>query len=71
MHLLGGTAYSLVKVSEEVDPKRVLLVEFVSICVLDCFEGLSRRSILQEDVTVTRRKNNYYKTKQNHSASNP
>lgn len=65
MHLLGGTPYSLVKVSEEVDPKRVLLVEFVSICVLDCFEGLSRRSILQEDVTVTRRKKQLLKNKTN------
>lgn len=40
----------LVKVSEEVDPERVLFVQFVSIGILYGLHGLSRKSIFQEDV---------------------
>lgn len=40
----------LVKVSEEVDPECMLLVKFVSICILNSFKSLCRSSILQENV---------------------
>lgn len=48
--LILETAHSLVKVSEEVDPECMLLVQFVPICVFHSLQGLSGSSILQEDV---------------------
>lgn len=41
---------SLVKICEEVDPERVLLIEFVAISILHSFKGLSGSSIFQEYV---------------------
>lgn len=48
----GGPTHLLVKVSEEVDSERVLLVKFVPICILNSFESLGGGGVLQKDVPV-------------------
>lgn len=50
VRLLSDTEHSLVKVGEEVHPKRMLFVKFVSIRVLYRLQGLAGAAILQEDV---------------------
>lgn len=52
LHFLTNTAHLLVKVGEEIDSECMLFVEFVSICILYCLEGLGGSSIFQEDVPV-------------------
>lgn len=50
MHFSLDVSDSLVEICEEVDPERVLLVEFVTISILHSFKGLSGSSIFQEYV---------------------
>lgn len=50
MHFSQDVSDSLVEICEEVDPERVLLVEFVAISILHGFKGLSGSSIFQEYV---------------------
>lgn len=44
----------LVKVREEVDPERVLLVQLVAISILHSIQGMGRRRIFQEGVPESR-----------------
>lgn len=46
----GPSLHSLVKIREEVDPERVLLVQLVAVGVLDGVHGVGGRGVLQEDV---------------------
>lgn len=48
--------HSLIKVCEEVDSESVLLIQFVSICVLHGIHGVRGGHVLQEDVP-TRKEN--------------
>lgn len=44
--------HSLIKVCEEVDSESVLLIQFVSICILHSIHSMGGRHVLQEDVAV-------------------
>lgn len=52
--VVGIKLYSLVKVSEKIDPESVLFVQLVTICVFDSIQSMSGRHIFQEDIPAAK-----------------
>lgn len=62
--------HSLIKVCEEVDSESVLLIQFVSICILHSIHGVGGRHVLQENVPAGKENQRRKHCSQCHRAQN-
>lgn len=51
----GPSLNSLVKIGEEIDSERVLLVKLVAVGIFHSIQSMGRRSVLQENVPEARK----------------